>query len=58
MKPTANELLLFCAALAPAPLVFSHEGHGLSAPHGHLSELAILAALGVLIALCFWRSRK
>jgi hypothetical protein len=47
-----------CAVFMPATAAFSHEGHGLTGSHWHMSDVAGLAALGVLIALAVWLSRK
>lgn len=45
-------------ALCAACPAFSHEGHGFEGSHWHASDVAGLAALGVLIALAIWLSKK
>ncbi|MBS7806741.1 hypothetical protein [Variovorax sp. PCZ-1] len=47
-----------CAVFLPATSAFSHEGHGFIGSHWHASDVASLAALGVLIAVAVWLSRK
>jgi hypothetical protein len=44
--------------LAGGGRVFSHEGHGFIGSHWHASDVAGLAALGVLVAVAIWLSRK
>jgi hypothetical protein len=46
------------AVFLPATSAFSHEGHGLTGSHWHMSDVAGLTALGVLIALALWLSKK
>jgi hypothetical protein len=53
-----TKFIACCATLLPATAAFSHEGHGFAGSHWHTSDLAGLAALGVLIALAVWLSRK
>lgn len=54
----AIQFIASCAALLPATAAFSHEGHGFTGSHWHASDVAGLAALGVLIAVAVWLSRK
>jgi hypothetical protein len=50
--------IAFCAVLTRAELAFSHEGHGFQGSHWHASDVAGLTALGVLIAVALWLSKK
>ena len=46
-------------SLAALPLVvLAHDGHGLSGPHWHASDLWGLVALGVVAAAALWWRRK
>ncbi len=58
MKSTTIKLIALCAGLMPATYAFSHEGHGFSGSHWHTSDVAGMAALGVLIAVAVWLSKK
>jgi hypothetical protein len=58
MKSITTKLIALCAASMPAISAFSHEGHGFSGSHWHASDVAGLAALGVLIAVAVWLSKK
>ncbi len=58
MKSFTTKFIATCAVLLPATVAFSHEGHGFTGSHWHASDVAGLAALGVLIAVAVWLSRK
>lgn len=58
MIPNTIKLIALCAASITANTAFSHENHGFTGPHWHASDVAGFAALGVLIALAIWLSRK
>jgi hydrogenase/urease accessory protein HupE len=58
MKLITTKLIAFCALFTTATTAFSHEGHGFTGSHWHASDVAGLAALGVLIAVAIWLSRK
>jgi hydrogenase/urease accessory protein HupE len=58
MKSFTTKFIATCAVLLSATAAFSHEGHGFTGSHWHASDVAGLAALGVLIAVAVWLSRK
>jgi hypothetical protein len=58
MKNNTIKLIALCALFIRANPVFSHENHGFIGSHWHASDVAGFAALGVLIALAIWLSRK
>jgi hypothetical protein len=58
MKLLTTKFIALCAVLLPATSVFSHENHGFTGSHWHASDVAGFAALGVLVALAIWLSRK
>jgi hypothetical protein len=58
MKFDTTKFIAFCAVFMPATTAFSHEGHGFTGSHWHASDVAGLAALGVLVAVAIWLSRK
>ena len=58
MHSITTKLIALCALFFPATRVFSHEGHGFTGSHWHTSDVASLAALGVLIAVAVWLSKK
>jgi hypothetical protein len=58
MKPTTTQFIALCAAFMPATAAFSHENHGFIGSHWHASDVAGFAALGLLIAVAIWLSRK
>jgi hypothetical protein len=58
MNPKTAKLIALSALFASANDVFAHEGHGFTGSHWHASDVAGLAALGVLIALAIWLSKK
>ncbi len=58
MKSITTKLIALCAAFLPATHAFSHENHGFIGSHWHASDVAGLAALGVLIAVALWLSKK
>ncbi|MFM7331776.1 MAG: hypothetical protein ACKO1L_08970 [Brachymonas sp.] len=58
MKSMTTKIIALCAVLMPATHAFSHEGHGFAGSHWHTSDVAGLAALGVLIAVALWLSKK
>jgi hypothetical protein len=58
MKQINTKFIALCAVMIPATSAFSHEGHGFSGSHWHASDVAGFAALGVLIAVAIWLSRK
>lgn len=53
-----TQLIALCAGFMPTINAFAHEGHGFTGSHWHVSDVAGLAALGVLIALAIWLSKK
>jgi hypothetical protein len=53
-----TKFIALSALFARAGDVFAHEGHGFTGSHWHASDVAGLAALGVLIALAIWLSKK
>ena len=58
MKSITTKLIALCAVFLPVTHAFSHENHGFTGSHWHTSDVAGLAALGVLIALAVWFSKK
>jgi hypothetical protein len=58
MKSITTKFIALCAVLTPTTSAFSHEGHGFIGSHWHASDAAGFAALGVLVALAIWLSRK
>ena len=54
---TTKSVALYALFITSKP-VFSHEGHGFTGSHWHTSDVAGLAALGVLIAVAVWLSKK
>ena len=58
MKAITTKFIAICAGFMPATLVFSHENHGFIGSHWHASDVAGFAALGVLIAVAIWLSKK
>jgi hypothetical protein len=58
MTSNTTKLIALGALFIRANDVFSHEGHGFTGSHWHASDVAGLAALGVLIALAVWLSKK
>jgi hypothetical protein len=58
MKQITTKFVALCAGLTGTNAAFSHEGHGFTGSHWHASDVAGFAALGVLIALAIWLSRK
>jgi hypothetical protein len=58
MKLITTKLIAVCALFTTATTAFSHEGHGFAGSHWHASDVAGFVALGVLIALAVWLSRK
>ena len=45
------------AMLVSASATFAHEGHGLTGPHGHATDVWGFIALGAMVALGIWLSR-
>jgi hypothetical protein len=58
MKSITTKLIALSALFFPTTAAFSHENHGFTGSHWHTSDAASLAALGVLIALAVWLSKK
>jgi hypothetical protein len=58
MKSNTIKLIAISAIQLCASTAFSHENHGWVGSHWHASDVAGLAALGVLIAVAVWLSRK
>jgi hydrogenase/urease accessory protein HupE len=58
MKPVTTKFIALCALFTTATTAFSHEGHGFTGSHWHASDVAGLAALGVLVAVAIWLSKK
>jgi hypothetical protein len=58
MKSITTKLIAISAAFMPTFPAFSHEGHGFTGSHWHTSDVAGLVALGLLIALAVWLSKK
>jgi hypothetical protein len=58
MRSFTTKFIASCAVSLTATGAFSHEGHGFAGSHWHASDVAGLAALGVLIAVAVWLSRK
>jgi hypothetical protein len=58
MIPNTIKFIALCAISITAGTAFSHENHGFSGSHWHASDVAGFAALGMLIALAIWLSRK
>jgi hypothetical protein len=58
MTSNTTKLIAIGALFTKANAVFAHEGHGFTGSHWHASDVAGLAALGVLIALAIWLSKK
>jgi hypothetical protein len=58
MKSITTKFIALCALFMPATAAFSHEGHGFIGSHWHAIDVAGLAALGVLVAVAIWLSRK
>jgi hypothetical protein len=57
-RPYTTKLIALCAGFMPVTYAFCHENHGFVGSHWHASDVAGLAALGVLIALAVWLSKK
>jgi hypothetical protein len=58
MKSNTIKLIAISAIQLCGNAAFSHENHGWVGSHWHASDVAGLAALGVLIAVAVWLSRK
>jgi hydrogenase/urease accessory protein HupE len=58
MKPVTTKFIAIYALFTTATTAFSHEGHGFTGSHWHASDVAGLAALGALVAVAIWLSRK
>jgi hypothetical protein len=58
MKQITTKFIALCALFTTVTSAFSHEGHGFTGSHWHASDVAGFAALGVLIAVAIWLSRK
>ncbi len=58
MKSITTQFIALCAGYMPATCAFSHENHGFIGSHWHASDVASFAALGVLIAVAVWLSKK
>jgi Zn-dependent protease with chaperone function len=58
MKSITIKLIALCALFTTATTAFAHEGHGFAGSHWHASDVAGFAALGILIVLAIWLSRK
>jgi hypothetical protein len=41
-----------------APLALAHEGHGLTLPHWHATDVLGFVVLGVVVAAALWASRR
>ena len=41
-----------------APLALAHEGHGLTPPHWHATDVLGFVVLGVVVAAALWASRR
>jgi uncharacterized membrane protein YqaE (UPF0057 family) len=53
----ATKLIAVYAVFTPATAVFSHDGHGLTGSHWHVSDAWGFVALAVLVAVAVWLSR-
>jgi hypothetical protein len=50
---------VLAGALAALPLAsWAHEGHGISGPHWHATDLWGFVALGLVAAIALWAGRK
>jgi hypothetical protein len=58
MKSITTKLIATTLSFVPGIPAFSHEGHGFTGSHWHTSDVAGLVALGLLIALAVWLSKK
>jgi hypothetical protein len=58
MKSNTTKLIALSAVFLPATNAFCHENHGFIGSHWHTSDVAGFAALGVLVALAVWLSKK
>lgn len=58
ISPIAKKFIASSVALIQAHHVLAHDGHGFTGPHWHASDVAGLAALGVLVAVAIWLSKK
>ncbi len=58
MRPSTTKLIALYAVFIPATSAFCHENHGFVGSHWHASDVAGLAALGALIAVAVWLSKK
>jgi hypothetical protein len=58
MPLLTTKFIAISAVFIRAGDVLAHEGHGFTGSHWHASDAAGLAALGVLIALAVWLSKK
>ena len=52
-----KKLLTLTAALTTLP-AWAHEGHGLFGSHWHATDTLGFVALGALVALAVWLSKK
>jgi hypothetical protein len=58
MNQTTTKLIALSPIFIWAGNVLAHEGHGFIGSHWHTSDVAGVAAVGVLIALAIWLSKK
>ncbi len=54
----ATKTIAACALMTGANAVFAHEGHGLLGTHWHATDAWGFVAVGALLALAVWLSRK
>jgi uncharacterized membrane protein YkvI len=53
----AIKLIAAYAVFTPATSAFSHDGHGLTGSHWHVSDAWGFVALAMLVAVAVWLSR-
>ena len=59
MKSAKNiKFIATCLTLTGASAVFANPGHGISGTHWHATDAWGFAALGLMLALAIWLTRR
>ena len=58
MNQFTTQLIVTCAGLSGARVVFAHDGHGLPGAHWHATDTLGFVAVAAMIAVAIWLSRK
>lgn len=53
-----KQVSVLISTLAAASAALAHEGHGLDGPHWHATDAWGFVAVGALVALAVWLSRR